>query len=107
MSHPYNYFYANIFRKFINKANGDKDGVNSNNDDKLGVEQVRRAFFLMIFMHGFIFYVNMVTFTILNTLLIISNREEADNMGKGLKDSVSRILGTTHSLEQVRSLSLF
>jgi len=28
------------------------------------------------------------------------NREEADNMGKGLKDSVSRILGTTHSLEQ-------
>lgn len=30
------------------------------------------------------------------------NREEADNMGKGLKDSVSRILGTTHSLEQDR-----
>jgi len=30
------------------------------------------------------------------------NREDANNMGKGIKDSVSRILGTTHSLEQDR-----
>ena len=72
-----------------------------------GLNRFAEFFSLMIFMHGFIFYVNMVTFTIVNTNLIISNREEADNMGKGLKDSVSRILGTTHSLEQVRSLSLF
>ena len=34
-------------------------------------------------------------------MMITLTREEADNMGKGLKDSVSRILGTTHSLEQV------
>ena len=68
MFHPSSFFYANIFRKFINKDSGYKDGANSNNDDKLGVEQVRRAFFLMIFMHGFIFYVNMDTFTVNDSL---------------------------------------
>ena len=67
-THPSSYFYANIFRKFINKASDDKDDANSNNDDKLGVEQVRRDFFLMIFMHGFIFYVNMDTFTVNDSL---------------------------------------
>ena len=97
MSHPFS--LPNIFRKFINKDSGYKDGANSNNDDKLGVEQVCRAFFIVV-MHRFFFNVNAVVHINLN----ISNREEADNMGKGLKDSVSRILGTTHSLEQVRSL---